>query len=358
MAKLPLTNSDRMATVDDEDYGWASQHAWRHDEDGHVVRDIVDACGNPATVYLCNEVLSRRLGKPLQDFGPPRGVRRVESRPTRNAYGLFETELTADVAEYLVARVGEEVPADEDYERLLPAYAEAVEKGLRPTLHPEMRSVLLAHLRASQDGPRYGGPARHDARRATPARRRPAPERSRRRRRRGPPVTPPEDRWDRQYWWRVVGGYYVRDGHDRWGNPKLIYHSIEDATRQLGIPVWTFPDPKPFPPGREWLFHTTVGTFETFTTAVTASALVSRLFGEAGPIPCDRDLARLLSVFGEGVLRGLRDDFPARLKPVLLDALCSGGRPLQTFEPADDVEDSLHMSVGRTNLITFKAARA
>lgn len=38
--------------------------------DGHVVR-LTDS---GEVVYLCNEVLSRATGAPLEDFGPPRPV--------------------------------------------------------------------------------------------------------------------------------------------------------------------------------------------------------------------------------------------------------------------------------------------
>jgi hypothetical protein len=72
MAKLPLTNSDKFATIDDEDYPWASRFAWRVDEDGQVVRDVAGEDGRPAVIYLCNEVMSRATGTPLEEFGPPR----------------------------------------------------------------------------------------------------------------------------------------------------------------------------------------------------------------------------------------------------------------------------------------------
>lgn len=67
--KLKLTTGEE-AIVDDDDYGWASMHDWRLHKDGHVVRD--GRLGEPAVVYLCNEVLSRRDGVPLTLFGPPR----------------------------------------------------------------------------------------------------------------------------------------------------------------------------------------------------------------------------------------------------------------------------------------------
>jgi hypothetical protein len=79
MAILPLSNSNKHATVDDEDYGWASQYTWREDEDNHIVRDDVDGAGRPVAIYLCNEVLSRRLGVPLKELGPPTGA--LSKRP-------------------------------------------------------------------------------------------------------------------------------------------------------------------------------------------------------------------------------------------------------------------------------------
>jgi len=72
MAQLPLSNSPKFALVDDEDHPWASQHVWRVDEDGHVVRDVVGEDGQPAVIYLCNEVMSRATGTPLEEFNPPR----------------------------------------------------------------------------------------------------------------------------------------------------------------------------------------------------------------------------------------------------------------------------------------------
>jgi hypothetical protein len=81
MAQLPLTNSDEHALVADEDYPWASRHAWRLDEDGHVVRDTVDAGGRPAVVFLRNEVLSRATGIPLGEFSPPRARTKPRGSP-------------------------------------------------------------------------------------------------------------------------------------------------------------------------------------------------------------------------------------------------------------------------------------
>lgn len=69
---LPLTNSDKQALVDDDDYGWASKYAWRLSHDGHVVRDCLDGKGDPKIIYLCNEVMSRATGTPLEHFRPPK----------------------------------------------------------------------------------------------------------------------------------------------------------------------------------------------------------------------------------------------------------------------------------------------
>jgi hypothetical protein len=71
-AYLPLANSDQFATVDAGDYVWASKFRWRLHTDGHVVRDVYDEDGTACVIYLCNEVVCRRLGVPLSAFLPPR----------------------------------------------------------------------------------------------------------------------------------------------------------------------------------------------------------------------------------------------------------------------------------------------
>jgi hypothetical protein len=81
MAELPLTNSDEHALVDDDDHPLASRHAWRLNEDGHVVRDTVDAGGRPAVVYLRNEVLSRATGIPLGNSPRPGGPHKAPREP-------------------------------------------------------------------------------------------------------------------------------------------------------------------------------------------------------------------------------------------------------------------------------------
>jgi hypothetical protein len=85
MAKLPLTNSDKFALIDDWNLPWASQYVWRVDEDGHVVRDVVGEDGRPAVIYLCNEVMSRATGTPLEEYGPPRTAWRAR---LKRALGL------------------------------------------------------------------------------------------------------------------------------------------------------------------------------------------------------------------------------------------------------------------------------
>ena len=72
---LPLTNSDKHAVVDDEDYEWASKYAWRLNDDGHVVRDCTDNDGSPGIIYLCNEVMSRATGTPLERFRRPKPLK-------------------------------------------------------------------------------------------------------------------------------------------------------------------------------------------------------------------------------------------------------------------------------------------
>jgi hypothetical protein len=75
MAELSLVNSNKKAQVDNEDYEWASKHTWRLNDDRHVVRDCTDGDGNPKIVYLCNEVMSRATGTPLERFRPPRPLK-------------------------------------------------------------------------------------------------------------------------------------------------------------------------------------------------------------------------------------------------------------------------------------------
>jgi hypothetical protein len=66
--KLTLTTGEK-AIVDDADFEWASKHDWRRHHDGHVVR--TGQPGEPAIVYLCNEVVSRANGVPLSLFAIP-----------------------------------------------------------------------------------------------------------------------------------------------------------------------------------------------------------------------------------------------------------------------------------------------
>lgn len=147
MAELPLTNSDRKATVSDEDYGWASQHAWRKDEDDHIVRDAVDGDGKPITIYLCNEVLSRHRGVPLETFGPPVGA--LSKRPkVRRPLGAYPTPLT-EVADDLVRRVTgekETVFTNDDFQMLLREFGKHVRKGLADDLAPELKAAMLERL--------------------------------------------------------------------------------------------------------------------------------------------------------------------------------------------------------------------
>jgi hypothetical protein len=68
MKELPLLNSDRTTTVDDEDFEWAKNYTWALNADGHVVR------ADSPDFYLCNGVMARvhygsfvkhyRFGKP------------------------------------------------------------------------------------------------------------------------------------------------------------------------------------------------------------------------------------------------------------------------------------------------------
>lgn len=71
--KLKLTTGQK-AIVDDDDYPWASQYAWRLHSDGHVVRD--GKRNEPKLVYLCNEVMSRAEDVPLEMFNPPAATQR------------------------------------------------------------------------------------------------------------------------------------------------------------------------------------------------------------------------------------------------------------------------------------------
>jgi len=66
--QLKLTTGEA-ATVDDEDFAWASKHDWRLHTDGHVIR--TGRHGEPRIVYLCNEVVSQASGLPLSSFGAP-----------------------------------------------------------------------------------------------------------------------------------------------------------------------------------------------------------------------------------------------------------------------------------------------
>ena len=80
MATLPLANSDDFATIDDWNLEWASKFVWRKDDDGHIVRDSKSHDGKKIVVYLCNEVICRRYGFPLSDFGPPSGATKALER--------------------------------------------------------------------------------------------------------------------------------------------------------------------------------------------------------------------------------------------------------------------------------------
>lgn len=74
MAKKLKLPCGQEAIVDNSDYGWASMHDWRLHHDGHVIRD--GKAGEPAIVYLCNEVISRANDVPLELFLPPNSVAR------------------------------------------------------------------------------------------------------------------------------------------------------------------------------------------------------------------------------------------------------------------------------------------
>lgn len=40
MKKIKLTNSDKTAAVDDEDFSWLNQFEWYMDKDGYAVTDL------------------------------------------------------------------------------------------------------------------------------------------------------------------------------------------------------------------------------------------------------------------------------------------------------------------------------
>jgi hypothetical protein len=81
--ELPLANSDEKALVDAADFGWASKHTWYWYEDGHVVRFAADEDGRAQVIYLCNEVMSRARGIPLEHFRPPVPIWRKKHRQKR-----------------------------------------------------------------------------------------------------------------------------------------------------------------------------------------------------------------------------------------------------------------------------------
>lgn len=72
--KLKLSNSSQEAIVDNDDYKWASKHTWRLHTDGHVIRD--GKVDEPKIVYMCNEVMSKANGMPLEMFNAPAPAQR------------------------------------------------------------------------------------------------------------------------------------------------------------------------------------------------------------------------------------------------------------------------------------------
>jgi hypothetical protein len=73
---ISVRGSDRPATVDDEDFDWASKHDWVLDENGFVVRlrlpDEESLADDDEVIEMGTEVSCRRFGLPLSRFCRPR----------------------------------------------------------------------------------------------------------------------------------------------------------------------------------------------------------------------------------------------------------------------------------------------
>lgn len=55
MQEIPLTNSNKLAKVDDEDAPWVNQYDWYLTPEGYAARDI----GEGQFVYMHEEIMAR-----------------------------------------------------------------------------------------------------------------------------------------------------------------------------------------------------------------------------------------------------------------------------------------------------------
>lgn len=66
--EIKLTNSEKVVSVDDEDYEWLNQYEWFADKDFYAKRKKVDSDGRewPSQIYMHRQILGLKKGNKLQ----------------------------------------------------------------------------------------------------------------------------------------------------------------------------------------------------------------------------------------------------------------------------------------------------